>query len=49
MVRVKHTIKHDKIHAEDCEQCKTKEGKVDQFTCEITVKGNDLLMKIASD
>ncbi len=35
-------VTHDKTHAKDCENCETKEGKIDQFDCAITIKGNDL-------
>lgn len=35
-------VTHDKIHAEDCAACETTEGKVDQFNCTITIKGNNL-------
>jgi putative redox protein len=33
-------LKHAKIHAEDCEHCETKKGKVDRITRELEVKGN---------
>lgn len=33
-------LKHDKIHAEDCEQCETKEGKIDRIEREIEVLGD---------
>lgn len=33
-------LKHAKIHAEDCEHCETKTGKVDRITRELEVKGN---------
>lgn len=39
---VKVDVKHDKIHAKDCEDCEDKDGKVDQFECQITVYGDDL-------
>lgn len=39
---VKVYVKHDKIHAQDCVDCETKEGKLDQFSCEIVLKGDDL-------
>jgi len=35
-------VTHDKIHAEDCTNCESKDGKVDQFSCEIAIKGDDL-------
>ena len=33
-------LKHDKIHAEDCENCETKEGKIDRIDREITLEGD---------
>ena len=33
------TIRHNKIHAEDCADCETREGKVDSFDREITLEG----------
>ena len=33
-------VKHDKIHAEDCESCETKEGKVDRLQREIEIVGD---------
>src|SRR5688572_23854742 len=33
-------LKHDKIHAVDCENCETKEGKVDRIDREITLEGD---------
>lgn len=33
-------VKHDKIHAEDCESCETKEGKVDRLQREIEIIGD---------
>lgn len=37
--RASVTLRHDKIHAEDCEACDTKEGKVDQIQREISLVG----------
>ena len=37
-VQVKLT--HEKIHASDCEECVTEEGKLDQITKTIFLKGN---------
>ncbi|HSE41030.1 MAG TPA: OsmC family protein [Acidobacteriota bacterium] len=37
-VTVKLTI--EKIHAKDCEECQTKEGKIDRITREIKLEGN---------
>ncbi len=33
-------LKHDKIHAADCEHCETKEGKIDRIDREITLDGD---------
>ncbi len=33
-------LQHEKIHAEDCEQCETREGKVDKITKTIKIKGD---------
>ena len=32
-------LKHDKIHASDCADCETKEGKIDVFEREIELEG----------
>ncbi|MBI1181367.1 MAG: alpha/beta fold hydrolase [Alphaproteobacteria bacterium] len=32
-------VSHDKIHAEDCADCETREGKVDRFVRRITMEG----------
>ena len=34
------TLKHEKIHAIDCAECETKEGKVDRIWREIQLEGN---------
>ncbi len=33
-------MQHAKIHAEDCAHCETEEGKIDQFTRELEIKGD---------
>ncbi|MEJ0076151.1 MAG: bifunctional alpha/beta hydrolase/OsmC family protein [Alphaproteobacteria bacterium] len=38
--RVAVHLKHDKIHAVDCENCETKEGKIDRIEREITLDGD---------
>ena len=38
--RVSVLLKHDKIHAVDCEECETKEGKIDRIDREITLEGD---------
>lgn len=35
-------LRHEKIHAEDCEQCETKEGKIDRIEREVRLSGDDL-------
>ena len=32
-------LKHDKIHATDCAECETKEGKIDRIDREIRLEG----------
>ena len=34
------TLKHETIHAQDCADCETKEGKLDQIVREIQLEGN---------
>jgi putative redox protein len=38
--RVSVRLNHDKIHAADCENCETKEGKIDRIDREITLEGD---------
>ncbi|MDV7340399.1 bifunctional alpha/beta hydrolase/OsmC family protein [Terasakiella sp. A23] len=38
--RAEVRLRHDKIHAADCETCETEKGKVDQIKTEITIKGD---------
>jgi uncharacterized OsmC-like protein/pimeloyl-ACP methyl ester carboxylesterase len=38
--RVSVTLTHAKIHAQDCEECETKEGKIDRIERAITMTGN---------
>ena len=33
-------VTHTRIHAEDCEACEKQEGKVDQFSREISITGD---------
>ena len=33
-------VQHTRIHAEDCDTCEKADGKIDQFTREITIVGN---------
>ena len=37
---VQVTLHHEKIHASDCEECITEEGKLDQITKTIFLKGD---------
>ncbi|MEM7651552.1 MAG: bifunctional alpha/beta hydrolase/OsmC family protein [Pseudomonadota bacterium] len=34
------TLGHQKIHAQDCEECETREGRIDHITREISFKGD---------
>lgn len=51
--KVSVTLKHDKIHAEDCETCETESGKVDRIARDLKLDGNltpeqkDKLLEIA--
>lgn len=38
--KVSVALKHSKIHAEDCKDCETKDGKVDEMTRVITITGD---------
>ena len=38
--RVSVTLSHAKIHAQDCEECETKEGKIDRIERAITMTGD---------
>ena len=33
-------VRHGKIHAKDCEDCESKEGRIDQFERELVLEGN---------
>ncbi len=37
--RVTVTLKHAKIHAEDCESCETKEGRIDRIERQVRLEG----------
>ena len=37
--RVQVRLSHNRIHAEDCSDCETREGKVDEITREISLEG----------
>ncbi len=38
--RVTVRLTHEKIHAKDCEDCETREGKLDEITRELTITGD---------
>ncbi len=38
--RIAVTLRHEKIHAEDCETCETREGKIDRIEREIEITGD---------
>ena len=38
--KVSVQLSHTKIHADDCADCETKEGKIDEITREITITGD---------
>jgi putative redox protein len=40
LTRASVQLRHDKIHAIDCESCETKEGKIDRIEREITLEGD---------
>lgn len=44
LVRVRVRLSHGKIHARDCSDCESKEGRVDEIRREITLEG-DLTME----
>jgi len=37
--RVEVHLRHEKIHAEDCAECETREGKVDRIELELLLGG----------
>jgi putative redox protein len=39
LVNVTVTLSHSKIHATDCAECETREGKLDRIEREITLEG----------
>ncbi len=38
--RVSVTLSHSKIHAQDCAECETKEGKIDRIERVLTLSGD---------
>lgn len=38
--RVTVRLQHDKIHAADCAECETKEGRIDRIDTDITLSGS---------
>jgi putative redox protein len=39
LARVSVDLKHDKVHAQDCEECETREGKIDRIDRVVTLEG----------
>jgi putative redox protein len=37
--RISVTLRHDKIHAKDCAECETKDGRLDRITRQIAIAG----------
>jgi putative redox protein len=37
--RISVTLRHDKIHAKDCAECETREGRIDRITRQIAITG----------
>jgi uncharacterized OsmC-like protein/alpha/beta superfamily hydrolase len=54
LARASIRLRHEKIHAEDCAECETREGKVDRIERRITLEGDldagarDALLRIAN-
>ena len=40
LTRVSVELKHDKIHAKDCQECETREGKIDRIERTLTLEGD---------
>jgi putative redox protein len=40
LTRVTVDLRHEKIHAKDCAECETKEGRVDRIESRVEVEGN---------
>jgi putative redox protein len=40
--RISVKLRHEKIHAEDCEHCETREGKIDHIERELSFEGEQL-------
>ncbi len=40
LVRVAVRLKHDKIHAEDCDHCETREGRIDRIERNLEITGD---------
>ena len=38
--RVTVRLRHDKVHARDCEECETRDGKIDRIEREIAIEGD---------
>jgi putative redox protein len=52
--RISVTLRHEKLHAEDCVECETREGRVDRIERAIRIDGDldgeqrERLMQIAN-
>jgi putative redox protein len=40
LTKVRVTLRHDKVHAEDCEGCETKTGKLDRIVRDLHFEGD---------
>jgi putative redox protein len=40
LTRMSVDLKHDKVHAKDCEECETREGKIDRIERTLTLEGD---------
>ncbi len=38
--RISVVVRHDKVHAADCAECETRDGKIDRFEREIEMEGD---------
>ena len=40
--RISVRLSHEKVHAEDCADCETKVGKIDEIKRQLTIEGEEL-------
>lgn len=38
--RIEVSVRHDRIHAKDCAECETREGKIDRLTRQLLIEGD---------